>query len=941
MAVHPNHQHHHLAASRLHHGRRVSPSSQAFLLSFLAASSVVALAVLFTACVSLRTVWSISLQAFSLQTSETEPFAEGIVYSGESLALREAVASWRSRVVYHVFVDRFAPPKPILSEQQCATLSDYCGGTFTGMRQHLPYIRGMGFDALLIGPVTVNSPYGYHGYWPRGFAMPRGAGGKGAKERSQTAINPHLGTPEELKALVDAAHAMGFLVMIDVVLNHVGCPQGGGPCDTWQEGIRRPPWLNDSYAPFNESASFHPPCEVDFSQYDADNWQHCWLASLPDFNQSNPAVAAALVKSTAYLVHTFSFDAIRVDAAHHMPPEFVRSLASHLRVPAFAELSIPLLPLPHRLLAGRAYTNHATAELQQALQLAMVRAFTGGNTGSDEFTHSPAAGYTVPAAPAASSAPTFPALPTAAASAAATGATAAASASADAADLAGAPAPPVAPAAAAVRVASAEAATMVELARAMAAVFEGAGNADFQGSFLDNHDSPRLLCLLYGDQLLLRNALVLLLTTRGIPLVYSGTEQAFMGGPDPQNRESLWPFLNTHHPLYGFLAAVNRFRHKVSLWQYKQQHIRFVSTRLLVFQRGPVVVAVTNSPADAEAVNTVHVTGLNYRDGTILCNQLVDNECIRVVLLGAGMLTALVLPRPIALALTAAALLPPILRTALHSWHWSRARKGGSGGGTSGGKGERGEKGELKAEGIKGGVGAEREGLLGEVLFEPDKTMANGKENGVGGRHEAAASANVLSVNGIDIFQGRMAGKMDGDFCLFLIGARANNPFPMGPAFPSVGEVFNQAVRELEQESERFGYLGGDHYVGTDVTRGSQTIAVMYWRSYDHLVSYANDQNLVHGSAWKRMTQLLRDGPDIGVWHESYAIKAGQYESIYVNCPAFGLGAAGRLVPAAGPLSTSRGRMREGGGVKRKEVGEDAAKLPGEKVGSSRCPMGF
>ncbi|CAI5524661.1 unnamed protein product [Closterium sp. Naga37s-1] len=407
----------------------------------------------------------------------------------------------------------------------------------------------MGFDTLLIGPVTVNSPYGYHGYWPRGFTTPR-AGGAGEEGNPQAAINPHLGTPKELKALVDAAHAMGFLVMIDVVLNHVGCPQGGGPCDTWQEGIRPPPWLNDSYAPFNESVSFHPPCEVDFSQYDADNWQRCWLASLPDFNQSNPTVAAALVRSTAYLVHTFSFDAIRVDAAHHMPPEFVRSLASHLGVPAFAELSIPLLPLPHRLLAGRAYTNHATAELQQALQLTMVRAFTGGNTGSDGFTHSPAAGYT--------------------------------------------------------------------LARAMAAVFEGAGNADFQGSFLDNHDSPRLLGLLHGDQLLLRNALVLLLTSRGIPLVYSGTEQvgvggwvglhgrarpaeprvplalpqhlhpsiplpthcnflvlfvsipsfpppqAFMGGPDPQNRESLWPFLNTHHRLYGFLAAVIRFRHKVT-----------------------------------------------------------------------------------------------------------------------------------------------------------------------------------------------------------------------------------------------------------------------------------------------------------------------------------------------------------------------------------------
>ncbi|CAI5524662.1 unnamed protein product [Closterium sp. Naga37s-1] len=169
------------------------------------------------------------------------------------------------------------------------------------------------------------------------------------------------------------------------------------------------------------------------------------------------------------------------------------------------------------------------------------------------------------------------------------------------------------------------------------------------------------------------------------------------------------------------------------------------------------------------------------------------------VLLGAGMLTALILPRPLALALTVAALLPPILRTALHSWRWSRARKGVSGGGKSGGKGEREEKGEGKAEGkgemIKGDVGAEREGLLGEVLFEADKAMPNGKENGVGGRHEAAASGNLLSVNGMDIFQGRMAGKMDGDFCLFLIGARANNPFPMGPSFASVGEVFGQAVR--------------------------------------------------------------------------------------------------------------------------------------------------
>ncbi|GJP38874.1 hypothetical protein CLOM_g23283 [Closterium sp. NIES-68] len=583
MAVHP-HPHHHLAVARLHHGRHVSPSSQAFLLSFLAASSAVAIAVLAMACSSLRSLWSVSLQA--------DPLG-GMGYAGESLALRDAVASWRSRVVYHVFVDRFAPPKPILSQPQCGTLSDYCGGTFAGMKQHLPYIRGMGFDALLIGPVTVNSPYGYHGYWPRGFAMPR-AQRQGEDGQPQLAINPHLGTPKELKSLVAAAHAMGFLVMMDV-LNHVGCPEGGGPCDTWQETIRPPPWLSDSYAPFNQSASFHPPCTVDFSQYDADNWQRCWLASLPDLNQTNPAVAAALLQSTANHVHSFSFDAIRIDAAHHMAPEFVRWLPTRLGVPAFAELSIPSLPLPQRLLAGRAYTNWATAELQQALQIAMVNAFTGGDmdgAARGGLTHSPAAGSTAPAGPA-SAAPAFPA-------------------------------------AAAVRPAAPVVGSMVDLARDMAAVFEGAGNADFQGTFLDNHDSPRLLGLLHGDQVLLRNALVLLLTSKGIPLIYSGTEQAFMGGPDPQNRESLWPFLNTHHPLYGFLTAVIRFRQKVSLWQYKHQGIRFVSTHLLVFQRGPAVVAVTNTPADVQLHDTVRVTGLRYSDGTILCNELADNECIRI-----------------------------------------------------------------------------------------------------------------------------------------------------------------------------------------------------------------------------------------------------------------------------------------------------------------------
>ena len=39
---------------------------------------------------------------------------------------------------------------------------------------------------------------------------------------------------------------------------------------------------------------------------------------------------------------------------------------------------------------------------------------------------------------------------------------------------------------------------------------------------------------------------------------------------------------------------------------------------------------------------------------------------------------------------------------------------------------------------------------------------------------------------------------------------------------------------------------------------------------------------------------------DVGIWHETYLIKPGQYESIYSGMPPYGLGKVGKLVPASG-----------------------------------------
>ena len=64
---------------------------------------------------------------------------------------------------------------------------------------------------------------------------------------------------------------------------------------------------------------------------------------------------------------------------------------------------------------------------------------------------------------------------------------------------------------------------------------------DALGLFVDNHENARFLNQKpHYEQKMFANALVFSLTGRGIPFFYYGSEQAFTGGDDPQNRESLW-----------------------------------------------------------------------------------------------------------------------------------------------------------------------------------------------------------------------------------------------------------------------------------------------------------------------------------------------------------------------------------------------------------------
>lgn len=75
---------------------------------------------------------------------------------------------------------------------------------------------------------------------------------------------------------------------------------------------------------------------------------------------------------------------------------------------------------------------------------------------------------------------------------------------------------------------------------------------DALGVFIDNHDNARFLSMTPSIPLF-KSALTFALMAQGIPIVYYGSEQAFHGGNDPDNREPLWTSLNTKSDMYLFI----------------------------------------------------------------------------------------------------------------------------------------------------------------------------------------------------------------------------------------------------------------------------------------------------------------------------------------------------------------------------------------------------
>jgi hypothetical protein len=155
------------------------------------------------------------------------------------------------------------------------------------------------------------------------------------------------------------------------------------------------------------------------------------------------------------------------------------------------------------------------------------------------------------------------------------------------------------------------------------------------------------------------------------------------------------------------------------------------------------------------------------------------------------------------------------------------------------------------------------------------------------------------------VIPGRVAAEIEGDFVVFLIGMRINKPWKIHKWLP-VFLAMPRMLKELRKKPES-GFLG--------CIFGPKVI-VQYWRSFDALEAYAQSRDDLHWPEWLGFNKrMAKSRGDVGIWHETYLVRAGEYECLYSGMPPFGLGEAGKTVPAAGRKDTARGRAGRDAGA--------------------------
>ncbi|RKQ87755.1 uncharacterized protein DUF4188 [Solirubrobacter pauli] len=152
-----------------------------------------------------------------------------------------------------------------------------------------------------------------------------------------------------------------------------------------------------------------------------------------------------------------------------------------------------------------------------------------------------------------------------------------------------------------------------------------------------------------------------------------------------------------------------------------------------------------------------------------------------------------------------------------------------------------------------------------------------------------------------DVAGRRMTAEIEGDFVVFLIGARFNNKLQLGRTLLDLGG--RRGMRHM------LDYLVAHPEKGLLAYEMGLPTIVQYWRSFEQLEAFAKNQDDPHLAVWRQYWRRVGSTSRTGIWHETFLVREGQYEAVYGNMPPHGLGKAGRLVPVS-ESSSARSRLK-------------------------------
>lgn len=267
-------------------------------------------------------------------------------------------ADWRDQTFYFLLPDRFsdgnegerplfdrADPQRFRTADKRAWMEagkNFQGGTLKGIAGRLDYLKALGVTALWLGPVWRQRPdlQTYHGYGIQNFFE----------------VDPRFGTRQDLRDLVDAAHARGMYVLLDVIYNHTGnnwfYDRDGAPRDTapyryspphpfhgWRSGtgtsLPAIASLEDGVWPeeFQDLGWYTRAGQI--GRFDPDSWEDPLhpdnefrrgdFFDLKDLDLNRAAPLSGVIRVYQYWIALSDCDGFRIDTVKHTPWEGSRN----------------------------------------------------------------------------------------------------------------------------------------------------------------------------------------------------------------------------------------------------------------------------------------------------------------------------------------------------------------------------------------------------------------------------------------------------------------------------------------------------------------------------------------------------------------------------------------------------------------------------------------